>query len=164
MVIPYWSVIVWSDYAKRLYKRKTIFAYNAELLTCTCGDIHPGWVESASPMGNHCDISWVVSTPRSPVPASLRLMALQVLGLRASECPLFTHPPCWFYSRWRDDGDARDRSLIGRCVLTAPPFVGPFCRSVGAQSTTQPWRYWISSRFLQSTIHCMRFLHTQWVG
>ncbi len=36
-------------------------------------------------------------------------------------------------------GDARDRSLIGRGVLIAPPFVGPLCRSAGAQSTTQPW-------------------------
>ncbi len=35
-------------------------------------------------------------------------------------------------------GDARDRSLIGRGVLTTPPVIGPFCRSVGAQSTTPP--------------------------
>ncbi len=25
-------------------------------------------------------------------------------------------------------------------MLASPPFVGPFCRSAGAQSTTQPWR------------------------
>ncbi len=37
-------------------------------------------------------------------------------------------------------GDARDMSLIGRGVLILPPFVGPFCRPVGAQYTTQPWR------------------------
>ncbi len=29
-------------------------------------------------------------------------------------------------------GDARDRSLIGRGVVTTPLFVGPFCLSVGA--------------------------------
>ncbi len=29
-------------------------------------------------------------------------------------------------------GDARDRSLIDRDVLITPPFVGPFCRSLGA--------------------------------
>ncbi len=31
-------------------------------------------------------------------------------------------------------GDARDKSLIRRVVLITPPFVGPFCRPVGAQS------------------------------
>ncbi len=36
-------------------------------------------------------------------------------------------------------GDARDRGFIGRGVLIAPPFIGQFCRSMGAQSTTQPW-------------------------
>ncbi len=30
-------------------------------------------------------------------------------------------------------------SLIGRGVLVTPPFVGLFCRSVGAQSTTKAW-------------------------
>ncbi len=41
-----------------------------------------------------CDVSWVVSTPRSPVPVSLHLLALQLKsslsGLRAPEHPLFT--------------------------------------------------------------------------
>ncbi len=32
-----------------------------------------------------------------------------------------------------------DRGLIGRGVLITPAFVGPFCRSVDAQSTAQPW-------------------------
>ncbi len=36
-------------------------------------------------------------------------------------------------------GDTMDRSLIGRGVLTTPSFVGPFCRSVGAQSAAQRW-------------------------
>ncbi len=34
--------------------------------------------------------------------------------------------------------DASGWSLIGRVVLTTPP-LGPFCRTVGAQSTTQSW-------------------------
>ncbi len=37
-------------------------------------------------------------------------------------------------------GDARDMNLIGRGVLITQPFVGPFSRSVGTQSTTQPRR------------------------
>ncbi len=73
------------------------------------------------------------STPRSLVPASLHLEALQLKSSWA--CPVWerrsvrssrTHPPFWFESRWRD-GDARDRSLIGKGVLTTPEF-GPFCR------------------------------------
>ncbi len=35
--------------------------------------------------------------------------------------------------------DARDGSLDGRGVLSTPPFVGPFRRSVGAQSTAKLW-------------------------
>ncbi len=89
---------------------------------------------------NHnCDVSWVVTTPRSPVIASLHLLALQLKpslpGLIAPERPLFTHTlPVGF-----NPGDATG-SLIGRGVLVTPPFVGPFCRRVGTQSTTQPWR------------------------
>ncbi len=82
----------------------------------------------------HGDGLWVGSTP-----ASLRLLALQLepslSGLRAPERPLFTHPAFWFKPRWRD-GSARDRSLIGRSVLTTSTF-RQFCRPVGAQSTTQ---------------------------
>ncbi len=40
------------------------------------------------------EVSWVVSTPRFPVPASLHLLALQLkpslLGLRATERTIFT--------------------------------------------------------------------------
>ncbi len=36
-------------------------------------------------------------------------------------------------------GDARDKSSVGRGVLTTPPFIGQLSRSVGAQSTAQPW-------------------------
>ncbi len=35
--------------------------------------------------------------------------------------------------------DARDRSLVGRGVLSTPPFVGPFRRSVGDHSNTKLW-------------------------
>ncbi len=35
-------------------------------------------LEAASPREKHGDISWVVSTPRSPVPLSLHLLALQL--------------------------------------------------------------------------------------
>ncbi len=38
-----------------------------------------------------------------------------------------------------DHGDAMDGNLIGRVVLSTPPFVGPFCRSLSAKSTAQPW-------------------------
>ncbi len=47
--------------------------------------IHPGWVQSASLIElttivviSIGDVSWVVSTPRSPVAASLHLVALQL--------------------------------------------------------------------------------------
>ncbi len=58
-------------------------------------------VGPASPRENHGDASWVVSTSRSPVPAPLQLLALQLKpnlpGLRASQHPLFNPPP-GFYS------------------------------------------------------------------
>ncbi len=41
-------------------------------------------------------------------------------------------------SRGCNSGDARDKRLLGRGVLTTPKFVGKFCRSVGAQSIAQP--------------------------
>ncbi len=53
--------------------------------------------EPAQPREKHDDALWVVSTPRSPVPASLHLLALELKpslpSLRAPEHPLFTHPP-----------------------------------------------------------------------
>ncbi len=53
-------------------------------------------LEPASPRENYGDVSWVVSTPRSPVPASLHLLALQpkpsLSGLRAPERSFFV--PC----------------------------------------------------------------------
>ncbi len=82
-------------------------------------------LEPAPPRENHGDVSWVASTPRPPVSASLHLLALQLKpslsGLSAPEHPLFTRfNPC--------DGDARDRNLIGRGVLITPSFVGEFSR------------------------------------
>ncbi len=35
-------------------------------------------------------------------------------------------------------GDARDRCLIGRGVLATPPFVRPFCKSVGLALAHRP--------------------------
>ncbi len=68
------------------------FAY--QYLLCACGCIRPGRVVPASP--RHGDESWVGSTPMSPVPASLHLLALQLKpslsGLCAPERPLFTPP------------------------------------------------------------------------
>ncbi len=53
---------------------------------------------------------------------------------------------CWFGAQAMparffsfNPRDARDRRLLDRGVLTTPSFVEPFCRSAGAQSTTQPW-------------------------
>ncbi len=58
------------------------------------GGIHPWRVEPASPKRNHGDVSWVVSTSSSQIPASLHLLALllklSLSGLRAPEHPLFT--------------------------------------------------------------------------
>ncbi len=56
------------------------------LLTCTCVGI------------TNCigDVSWVVSTPRSPVPSFGGFAAqtnLSLPGLRAPERPLFTYTP-----------------------------------------------------------------------
>ncbi len=81
---------------------------------CICSVIHPGRVDPVSP--RHGDVSWVGSTPRSPVLASLHSEALQLkprllarfesAGVSALHTP--SHP---------GDGDARDRILIGRGVL-----------------------------------------------
>ncbi len=64
------------------------------LLTCSCGGIHQGRVEPASPIDSSGNVSWIISTSRSPVPASLQVLALQLKpslpSLRTSERPLFT--------------------------------------------------------------------------
>ncbi len=71
-----------------------VFYYktNHLVLTCTCGGIHPGRVEPASP--RHGNVPWVGSTTRSPVPSSLHLLALQLKPslscLWAPEHSLFT--------------------------------------------------------------------------
>ncbi len=57
-------------------------------------------LEATSPREKLDDVSWVVSTPGSPVPTSLHLLALKLkpslAGLRASVHPLFTHHPFRF--------------------------------------------------------------------
>ncbi len=64
------------------------------MLTCTGGGIRPGRVEQATPKDKRGDVSCVVSTPRSPDPAPLHLLALQIkpslAGLRAPKHPVFT--------------------------------------------------------------------------
>ncbi len=90
--------------------------------------IHHGRFEPASPIENHGDASWIVSTPRSTALVLLHLFKPILSSLRAPSLLV-----------WRD-GDARDMSLPSRHVLIAPPLVGVFCRSEGAQSTTQSWR------------------------
>ncbi len=96
--------------------------------------------EPASLREKYGDVSRVVSILRPPIPAPLRLLALQfkpsLSDLRSPEHPLF---PFGLNPGDAMTGDARDRSLIGKGVLAIPPFVGPVCRSVGAQSTTQSW-------------------------
>ncbi len=80
------------------------------------------------------DVSWVVNIPRSPVPVSLELVALYLKPLWA--CPFWEHqsvhsshtyPPFLLEYSYRD-GDAGERSLIGKDVLTITPFV-PFLGS-----------------------------------
>ncbi len=95
----------------------------ADLLACTCGDIQPGRVEPASP--RHGDASWEGGTPRSPVPVTLHLLALHhkpsLFGfLSAIASALNT------YRHGVNPGDARNRSLIGRSVMTTPPFILQF--------------------------------------
>ncbi len=55
-------------------------------------------------------------------PAQPKLVGLESAGASA------LHPPPYKFN-------PGDRNLTGRGVLTSPPFVGPLCRSVGAQST-----------------------------
>ncbi len=102
-----------------------------QIFTCTWGGIHP-WG-----LSRRHQRRTMVMFHGPPVPASLHLLALQLK--REHRSIRFSHPPFWFKSRWCD-GDARERSLIDRGVLITPPFVEPFCRSVGAQSTTEAWR------------------------
>ncbi len=58
------------------------------------GDLDVLTTHETSPRESHGDVSWVVSTLRSPVPASLQLMALQITpslsSLRVPEHPRFT--------------------------------------------------------------------------
>ncbi len=72
---------------------------------------------------------------------SLHLLALllkpSLSGLRAPDHLLFT--PFLLVVIQVTRRGRKERSLIGRGVLTTLPLVGPFVRPVGAQSTAQPW-------------------------
>ncbi len=85
---------------------------------------------------------------RGSHPLSLHLLALQLkpslLGLE--HCSVrSSHPSYKFKSKWRDCL-ARDRNLLGRGVLTTPPFVRPCSRSVYRQAlacrTICTQKYW----------------------
>ncbi len=54
------------------------------LLACTWGGIHPERIEPSSPREKHGDILWVLSTPRSPVPVSLHLLAFHLKPSQSS--------------------------------------------------------------------------------
>ncbi len=75
-------------------------------------------------MDKQSDVSWEVSTPRSPIPL-VRFENAEASAVHTLHSGL-------------NPGDARGGSLIDRGVPVAPPFVGSFCRSIGVQSTTQP--------------------------
>ncbi len=82
------------------------------------------------------DVSWVViinTTVPSPDAAEFIGFAAQAKPVRLGSAEASTLYTLTFGF---NPGDAK--SLIGTGVLTTPPSVGPFCRSVGAQSTTQP--------------------------
>ncbi len=91
------------------------------LSTCTFGGFHCGRGEPASPRQG--DVSWASSTLRPPV----KLVQFVSPGASALHTLPFGFNP----------GGVGDMSLIGRGVVTTPPFIDPFCRSVGARSTAQ---------------------------
>ncbi len=80
------------------------------------GSLYLRRVEPVSPWEKHGGVSWVVSTPRSPVSASPHLEALpfkpSLPGLRALEHPFFTPSLLVLLQCMR-----RRRSLIARGVL-----------------------------------------------
>ncbi len=79
----------------------------------TCGGIYPKQVKQAS--WNGISIEDAVLARRGPQPGRRGIYWLCPVWQRRSVRSSHTHPPFWFESRWRD-GDARDRSLIGRDV------------------------------------------------
>ncbi len=49
-----------------------------------------------------------------------------------------------------ENEDSKDRSLIGKCVLTTPPYVGPCFRSVRAHCIAQFWQTELLTPFLSN--------------
>ncbi len=78
------------------------------------------------------DFSCAVSHEVTKVPPSQ--LHPRLLILKVPKRPFVT--PSLLVS---NPGGASYRRLLGRGVLTTPPFFAPFCRSVRAQSTAQPW-------------------------
>ncbi len=65
--------------------------------------------------------------------------------------PVFS-PSTWVLIQVAPRIDARHKHFLTRGTLHPPPFVGPLCRSVGVQSTTQP---------LQTSPFCHPFYTTR---
>ncbi len=114
------SIFVWrrlSSCKQYAVKHQLVFGWQMSLYTS--GLLLLLVLEPASPRENHGDVAWVVSTPRSPVPASLHLLVLQLKpslsGLRAPEYPLFA-PSLLVLIQVTKRGR--------RGVLITPPFVG----------------------------------------
>ncbi len=82
----------------------------------------PSCLEAAFPIGGL--VSWIVSTSRSPVPASMHLLALQLKPSWPVQVESAGASALHILPFGLNPGDARDRSLIGRGVLITPPFVG----------------------------------------
>ncbi len=81
-------------------------------------------------------ITWVVCSQIVEVEIPRPVFAAQDKPFRfenAGASALCTHTLLFGFN----PVDARDMSLIVRGVLATLPFVGPFCRSVGAQSSNQ---------------------------
>ncbi len=88
-------------------------------LSCTCGGIHPGGLRRYQ-QWKHTEVS-------SPGVAAFIGYAAQAKPVRFEDAGASA----------LNTGDANDRSMLGRGVLTTPTVIGPFCRSEGLQSITQ---------------------------
>ncbi len=82
-----------------------------------------GWLAHRGPQSRRRCIYWLCSS------SQVELARLESIGASAPHTHPFSFNP----------GDASDRSLVLRGVLTTSPFIGPICTSVGTQSTAQPW-------------------------
>ncbi len=83
-------------------------------------------------------LSWVGRTSMSPAPLALDVLALQLKpSLKAQENPLFT--PTLFVWIQATQLSCRGSKFDWQRCADGTTIFDPFCRSVGAQSTTQTW-------------------------